>query len=84
MGTAEEQTKGLVSESTEVVIMSNQGYWVMDGRAHDDVDSALVLEACHDFAEARESIFDYGDDTCIVDAETQEIVDSLLWRKADE
>jgi hypothetical protein len=74
------------------------GYWLMDGRALNDIDSALVLETCDTLEEAQESIYDYGDDTCIVqveyrdyrdgtriaEPESQKIVDSLLWRRANE
>jgi uncharacterized membrane protein len=57
-----------------------EGYWLMDGRANYDVDAAIVLECCDILAEAKRNINDYGADTCIVDAETQEVVDSLMWR----
>jgi len=73
------------------------GYWLMDGRALYDMDSALVLETCGTLKEAQESIHDYGDDTCIVQVEymdygdgritklgSQKIIDSLLWRRANE
>ena len=42
-------------------------YWaLMDGRAKDDVDSAMVLEVCDTEDEALASINDYGADTCVV------------------
>jgi len=40
-------------------------YWIMDGRAHYDVDKALVLETCSTFEEAYAHRYDYGDDSCI-------------------
>ena len=61
-----------------------EGYWLMDGRAHYDVDRAMVLECCNTLAEAERSIEKYGADTCIVDVETQKVVDSLMWRSLTE
>lgn len=58
-----------------------KGYWLMDGRANYDVDRAMVLECCDTLEEAKANINEYGADTCIVDVETQEVVDSLMWRK---
>lgn len=57
-----------------------EGYWLMDGRANYDVDDAYVLRSCNTLEEAQIHINDYGADTCIVDVETQEVVDSLMWR----
>jgi hypothetical protein len=62
-------------------------YWLMDGRANYDIDTAMVLETADTYAEAMESINDYGADTCIVevddDKETQELVYSLMWKDED-
>lgn len=67
-------------------------YWLMDGRAHYDIDSALVLETCSSLKEAQQNINEYGADTCIVKVKShpikgnkfqvdkQEVVDSLIWR----
>lgn len=59
------------------------GYWLMDGRANYDVDAATVLEHCDTLAEAKRNINDYGADTCIVDIESQKVVDSLMWRSME-
>ena len=64
--------------------MAKQGYWLMDGRANFDVDRAIVLECCSTLKEAKRNINNYGADTCIVDVETQEVVDSLMWRNKKE
>ena len=64
--------------------MGKQGYWLMDGRANYDVDKAMVLETCNTLEEAQASINNYGADTCIVDVETQKVVDSLMWRTKKE
>ena len=55
----------------------------MDGRANYNVDVALVLECCETLEEAEKNINDYGADTCIVDVETQKVVDSLVWRRSN-
>jgi hypothetical protein len=60
--------------------MAQKQYWLMDGRANYDVDVAYVLECCSSLKKAKRNINNYGADTCIVDAETQEVVDSLMWR----
>ena len=57
-----------------------EGYWLMDGRAIDDIDRALVLEVCETLDEAEENLFDYGADTCIIDCDTMKVIDSILWR----
>jgi len=64
--------------------MPKQGYWLMDGRANYSVDDAIVLECCDTLKEAKEHINDYGADTCIVDVETQNVIDSLMWRKKEK
>ena len=48
--------------------------YLMDGRARFNVDDAIVFSCCDSIEEAREEAPDYGDDTCIVDAETMEII----------
>ena len=60
--------------------MAQKQYWLMDGRANYDVGAAYVLECCSSLKDAKRNINDYGADTCIVDAETREVVDSLMWR----
>ena len=64
--------------------MSKQGYWLMDGRANYSVDDAFVLECCNTLKKAKANINNYGADTCIVDVETQEVIDSLMWRTKKE
>jgi len=64
--------------------MGKQGYWLMDGRANYSIDDALVLECCSTLEEANHNINNYGTDTCIVDPETQEVVDSLMWRQLNQ
>lgn len=54
-------------------------YWLMDGRAVDDVDRALVLETCSTLREAHDNRHDYGGDTCIVDETDQELLYCILW-----
>jgi len=50
-------------------------FFLMDGRARFDVDDAIVFSCCVSVKEARKEAPDYGDDTCIVDAETMEVVE---------
>lgn len=61
--------------------MADKQYWLMDGRAHYDIDSATVLECCPSLDRAYDSWHDFGDDTCIVDPDSMEIVDSLMWQE---
>lgn len=59
--------------------MANSDYWIMDGRALRDVDKASVLEVCETIGEAYKNVHDYSPDACIVNAQTKEVVYSLLW-----
>ena len=49
-------------------------YLIMDGRAHTDIDRALVMECCDTLKEAKKNAREYGEDSCIVDSKTMEIV----------
>lgn len=49
-------------------------YMIMDGRAHFDTDKAIVCEICDSLEEAKNNAASYGDDACVVDPETDEIV----------
>lgn len=52
---------------------SQPRYWIMDGRANYDIDSAVVISTCATLAEARAEVNDYGD-AVIVDSETGMVV----------
>lgn len=60
-------------------------FWLMDGRANYDIDTAMVLETTDTYDEAMKSINDYGADTCIVevDGDKQTLVYSLMWNNKD-
>ena len=58
--------------------MGKKGYWLMDARANYSVDDAIVFECCHSLKEARKHINDYGEETCIVDVETQTVIESSV------
>lgn len=64
--------------------MRDSQYYLMDGRALHDIHSATVLETCDTIREAVENIYLYGNDTCIVNAETDEIIWSLAWGKPNK
>lgn len=64
--------------------MKDSRYWLMDGRANHDVDAAMVLETCDSLEEAYQGWKDYGSDTCIVEVETQTVIDCLLWHKEND
>lgn len=54
-------------------------YLIMDGRAHDDVDRAIVLESCFTLDQAMSSIDDWPEDSCIVRDDTWDILYSPMW-----
>lgn len=54
-------------------------YYILDGRANEDPDSATVLEACDDWSTATSSVFFYSADACVYDVEKKEVILSLLW-----
>lgn len=56
-------------------------YWVMDGRAEQNIDDAMVLSCEPCYKSARKSINNFGADSCIVrvtDTE-QDLLWCLLW-----
>ena len=67
------------SEYAKVAIRKD--YWLMDGRANLNVNNAIVLRTCESLSEAYRNLYDYGNDTCIVDVETKKVVYSMLGGK---
>jgi hypothetical protein len=65
-------------------MMDNKTYWVMDGRANYSIDNAMVLVCCPGLDDAYDCWKEFGADTCIVDPDTQEVVDSLMWRESQD
>lgn len=74
----------------ETILESNtnnddEQFWVMDGRANYEIDDAQVLLTCGTLKEAKRSVHDFGNDTCIVkvvindEGYTFELVYSLFW-----
>ena len=49
-------------------------YWIMDGRAHFNMDCATVCEVCDTLAEARKCVTTWPTDHVIVDSKTMRIV----------
>lgn len=60
--------------------MTNEQYWVMDGRAHFDIDKAIVLETCDTFEEAYNHRNSYEYDSCIVKVD-EEGNQELVWTR---
>jgi hypothetical protein len=57
----------------------DSSFYLMDGRALYSVERAIVLETCDTLEEAVDNINNYGADTCIVDAQTGDVIWSLSW-----
>ena len=56
-------------------------YWVMDGRALLSVDDALVLDTARTLEEAVKAMQGCSvGDACVVDTQTDEVVDSMTRR----
>jgi len=56
-------------------------YWVMDGRAHFDIDRANVLDTAQTMEQAVANMLKASEgDACIVDTTNDTVVDSRAWR----